>query len=33
MGIKRLLNYTLKELKDYLDFETNELLKSVVGCG
>jgi len=31
MGIKRLLNYSLKELKDYLDFETNELLKSVVG--
>ena len=31
MGIKRLLNYTQKELKDYLEFESSEILKNVVG--
>lgn len=28
-GIKRLLNYSLKELKDYLEYENEELLKVI----
>ena len=27
LGIKRLLNYTIKDLEDYLKFESDELLK------
>ena len=29
LGIKRLLNYTLKDLKDYLNFESGEFLKTI----
>ncbi len=29
LGIKRLLNYTMKDLEDYLKFESDELLKTV----
>jgi 1,4-dihydroxy-2-naphthoyl-CoA synthase len=28
-GIKRLINYSLKDLKDYLSFESQELLKTI----
>lgn len=29
LGIKRLLNYTMKDLNDYLNFESGELLKTI----
>ena len=29
VGIKRLINYSMKDLKDYLDFESQELLKTL----
>lgn len=29
LGIKRLVNYTLKDLKDYLNFESDEFLKTI----
>ena len=29
IGIKRLLNYTMKDLADYLSFESSELLKTI----
>jgi len=32
LGIKRLLNYTLKDLKDYLNFESGEFLKTIGFC-
>ena len=28
-GIKRLVNYTMKDIQDYLDFENFELLKTI----
>ena len=28
-GIKRLINYTMKDIQDYLDFESFELLKTI----
>jgi 2-(1,2-epoxy-1,2-dihydrophenyl)acetyl-CoA isomerase len=29
VGIKRLMNYTMKDIQDYLDFESFELLKTI----
>ena len=29
IGIKRLLHYTMKDLSDYLNFESGELLKTI----
>lgn len=29
VGIKRLINYSMKDIKDYLDFESCELLKTI----
>jgi len=29
VGIKRLINYSIKDLRDYLSFESQELLKTV----
>ena len=29
LGIKRLLNYSMKDLTDYLSFESGELLKTI----
>ena len=28
-GIKRLINYTMKDIQDYLEFESFELLKTI----
>jgi hypothetical protein len=28
-GIKRLINYTMKDIQDYLEFESFELLKTM----
>jgi len=28
-GIKRLINYTIKDIQDYLEFESFELLKTI----
>ena len=29
VGIKRLINYNMKDLKDYLSFESQELLRTI----
>ena len=29
VGIKRLINYSMKDLKDYLDMESQEMLKTL----
>ena len=28
-GIKKLINYTMKDIQDYLDFESFELLRTI----